>query len=223
MGRVYIVGAGPGSSRYLTEAVKETVSKADVIIGWRLDLLPVEDLIKNKEVYLQDVDNYIEVARRVAEKTRNSDKTIVILRVGDPCISSGLRGLLEIFEGFDVEIIPGISSIQLAAAIARINIDESTIISFHNGGDSSKKKRFMLESFKKYGRHIIMLVGPDLQPHEAADYLIANGVSGDTPVVVCESLSLPGERVFKGTLGDLSAQQFSWLAVMVIINTGLVA
>jgi cobalt-precorrin-7 (C5)-methyltransferase len=48
---------------------------------------------------------------------KNSD--VALLRVGDPCMSSGLNELHDIFDGFDAEIVPGISSIQLAAAISK--------------------------------------------------------------------------------------------------------
>lgn len=66
--KVYIVGVGPGSPKYLTGRTKEIINKADIVVGWELDLLPVEDLIKDKEIYLQSVDNYVEVAEKVDEE-----------------------------------------------------------------------------------------------------------------------------------------------------------
>jgi precorrin-6y C5,15-methyltransferase (decarboxylating) CbiE subunit len=216
--RVYIVGVGPGSPEYLTERTKEIVNKADIVVGWELDLLPVKDLIKGKETHLQSLDNYVRVAEKVAEEARNTNKTVVVLRVGDPCISSGLTRLLKIFDGFNIEIVPGISSIQLAAAIAHVNIHESLIISFHDGGNLEEKKRFMLDALRR-DRHIIMLVGPDLSPNEAAKYLIANGISENAPTVVCENLTLEDEKIFKGTLRNVLTKQFSWLSVMVVISS----
>lgn len=214
---VYIVGVGPGSTEYLTEKAKEVISKADIVVGWELDLLPAKDLIKDKEVHLQTVDNYVEVIEEVAREAEKTGKTVAVLRIGDPCVSSGLTRLLKVFEGFDVEIVPGISSVQMAAAIARVNIDESLIVSFHDGGDVNEKKGLMIEALRR-GRHVIMLVGPDLSPSEAAKHLIANGISGDVPVVVCENLTLKDQKVFKGTLKEVLNKQFSWLSVMVIVS-----
>jgi len=216
--RVYIVGVGPGSPEFLTERTKEIVNKADIVVGWELDLLPVKELIKGKEMHLQSLDNYVKVAEKVAEEARNTNKTVVVLRVGDPCISSGLTRLLKIFDGFNIEIVPGISSIQLAAAIAQVNIHESLVISFHDGGNLEEKKRFMLDALRR-DRHIIMLVGPDLSPNEAAKYLIANGISENTRTVVCENLTLEDEKIFKGTLRNVLTKQFSWLSVMVVISS----
>jgi precorrin-6y C5,15-methyltransferase (decarboxylating) CbiE subunit len=216
--RVYIVGVGPGSPEFLTERTKEIVNKADIVVGWELDLLPVKELIKGKEMHLQSLDNYVKVAEKVAEEARNTNKTVVVLRVGDPCISSGLTRLLKIFDGFNIEIVPGISSIQLAAAIAQVNIHESLVISFHDGGNLEEKKRFMLDALRR-DRHIIMLVGPDLSPNEAAKYLIVNGISENTRTVVCENLTLEDEKIFKGTLRNVLTKQFSWLSVMVVISS----
>jgi precorrin-6B methylase 1 len=81
---------------------------------------------------------------------------LAIPSVGDPCLSSGLKGLLRALEGFRMEIIPGISSIQLAAALARVNIDESVAISFHSFGNPEDKKQFMLDSWRRQRRLIVI-------------------------------------------------------------------
>ncbi|MGC8995549.1 MAG: precorrin-6y C5,15-methyltransferase (decarboxylating) subunit CbiE [Thermoplasmata archaeon] len=219
MAKVYIIGVGPGNSKYLTEISKEIISKSDIVLGWDLDLYPVMDIIKGKEIHLQNLNNYIEKAIEVANKYKNTEKTVVILRIGDPCISSGLDRLLKIFDDFEIEIIPGISSVQLAASLANINIDESVIISFHDGGEIEKKKEFMLKSFRDFFRNIIMLVGPEFLPHNAAEYLISNGIDEKIEAIVFEKLSFPDQKVIKTTLEKLTKlDQFYWLSVLVIIN-----
>jgi len=141
---------------------------------------------------------------------------VAVLRIGDPCLSSGLVGLLKLFHDFEVKIIPGISSVQMAAAAARINIDESVIISFHEDSKTLKEKRgFMLDAFHR-NRHLIILTGPEQKPEETASYLIKNGVSAATPALVCENLTLENEKIFRGTLREVASGQFSWLSVMVI-------
>ncbi len=216
MNRVYIVGVGPGSPGYLTREAEKAISEANIVVGWEFDLLPARSLTTGKKVYLQDVNNYIEVAEEAAKEAKKKGETVVVLRIGDPCISSGLVGLLKVFREFEVKIVPGISSVQLAAAIAQINIDESVVFSFHDGGDDLEEKRkFMLDAFRR-NRHLIILTGPSQKPDETASYLIKNGVSETTPALVCENLTLEDEKIFRGTLRDVIARQFSWLSVMVI-------
>jgi len=214
--KAYIVGVGPGSSRYLTTEAQRVIREVNIVVGWEFDLLPVRSLTIGKKVYLQDVNNYIQVAKEAADEARNRGETVAILRIGDPCISSGLAGLLKVFHDFEVKIVPGISSVQLAAASAQINIDESVIISFHDGGDDLKeKRRFMLDAFGR-NRHLIILTGPEQKPDETASYLINNGVSETTLSFVCEDLTLRDEKIFRGALRDVIARQFSWRSVMVI-------
>ena len=214
--KVYIVGVGAGSPRYLTMEAERVIREASIVVGWELDLLPARSLTTDKKVYLQDVNNYIQVAEEAADEARKRGETVAVLRIGDPCISSGLAGLLRVFHDFEVKIVPGISSVQLAAATAQINIDESVIISFHNGEeDLEKKRRLMLDAFGR-NRHLIILTGPDQKPDETASYLINNGISETTPTLVCENLTLEDEKIFRGALRDVIARQFSWLSVMVI-------
>jgi precorrin-6y C5,15-methyltransferase (decarboxylating) CbiE subunit len=214
--KVHIVGVGPGSRKYLTTEAKRAIREANIVVGWEFDLLPARSLIIDKRVYLQDVSNYIQVAEEAADEAKKRGETVAVLRIGDPCISSGLAGLLKVFHDFEVKIIPGISSIQLAAATAQINIDESVIISFHDGGDDLKeKRRFMLDAFGR-NRHLIIITGPVQKPNETASYLINNGISETTPTLVCENLTLGDEKIFRGTVRDVIDKQFSWLSVMIV-------
>ena len=160
--------------------------------------------------------NYIQVVEEAADEARNTGETVAVLRIGDPCISGGLDRLLKVFHDFDVSIVPGISSTQVVAAFARINLDESVLISFHDNEEwTEKNKTFMLNAYRQK-RHLIIISGPGHKPHENAIYLIKNGIDETTQAIVCESLSLEDEKVFRGTLEDVSNREFSWLSVMVV-------
>ena len=214
--KAYIVGVGPGFPGYLTTEAERVIREASIVVGWEFDLLPAKSLITDKKVYLQEANNYIQVAEEAADEARKRGETVAVLRIGDPCVSSGLAGLLKVFYDFEVKIVPGISSIQLAAATAQINIDESVIISFHDGGDDlEEKRRFMLDAFGR-NRHLIILTGQEQKPDETASYLINKGISETAPTLVCENLTLEDEKIFRGALKEVIPRQFSWLSVMVI-------
>ena len=217
MNVVYIVGVGPGSPGYLTGEAERAIKEANIVVGWEFDLLPPKSLVKDKKVFLQDVTNYIKVAGEAADEARRTGETVAVLRIGDPCISSGLTGLLEVFHEFEVKIIPGISSVQMAAAVAQINIDESVVISFHDGGDDLEEKRRLMTDALGRNRHLIIITGPSQKPDETASYLIKNGVSTTTPALVCENLTLEDEKIFRGVLMEVTPRQFSWLSVMVVL------
>jgi precorrin-6y C5,15-methyltransferase (decarboxylating) CbiE subunit len=212
-----LVGVGPGSPELVTPTARRAIQAAQVVLGWDLDLKPVEDCLAGKKVYLQDVNNYVRATRAAVREAKKRRDVLAIPRVGDPCLSSGLKGLLRALKGFQVEIIPGISSIQLAAALARVNIDESVPISFHSFGDPEEKKRFMLDCFKR-GRHLIVLASPDLTPGAMADWLMKQGVSGRIRTVVGSFLTLPQEQVLDTQLACLPGRTFPWLSITVVVN-----
>jgi cobalt-precorrin-7 (C5)-methyltransferase len=218
--KAFLVGVGPGAPGLVTHAAKRALSEADLVLGWDLDLRPVEDCLHGKKVFVQDVRNYVQATRQAVREAKRRRAVLAIPRVGDPCLSSGLKGLLRALVGFNVEIIPGISSVQLAAALARINLDESVVVSFHDYGDPEEKKRFVLDCFVR-GRHLVLLASPDLTPGAAATWLVEQGVSPRVSVLVGSRLSLPQEKVWRGRLGALAGKEFPWLSLSVFINPGV--
>jgi cobalt-precorrin-7 (C5)-methyltransferase len=219
--KAFIIGVGPGSREFLGDRARDRIVRARVILGWDLDLLPASDLLADKDIYRQDVTNYRRIAQAVADKFRNSETAVAILRLGDPCISSGLTSLLELFQGYEIEVVPGISSVQMAASLARINIDESVIITFHESGDIEERKRFMLDAVGR-GRHLLMLAGEELRPGPAARYLVERGIDERLAVLICERLTLPDQKLTWTTLGQLCEQEPHWLSVIAVQSPGTV-
>jgi cobalt-precorrin-7 (C5)-methyltransferase len=203
----------------VTPEARAILGQAEIILGWDMDLLPVRDCVAGKKIFLQDVRNYMQATRAAVREARRTHKLLAVPRVGDPCLSSGLKGLMQALAGFEVAIHPGISSVQLAAAHARINLDESSIISFHDLGDPEEKKLYMLECFRS-GRHLITLASPDLRPGPMAKWLIEGGVPPQTKALVASALSLPEEKITRAQLSRLIGREFPWLSVTVIVNSG---
>jgi precorrin-6y C5,15-methyltransferase (decarboxylating) CbiE subunit len=215
--RAFLVGVGPGAPELVTPEARELLSQAEIILGWDMDLLPVRDRVAGKKIFRQDVHNYLQATRAAVRDAKRTGKLLAVPRVGDPCLSSGLKGLMRALNGFDVRIHPGISSVQLAAASACINLDESAIISFHDLGDPEEKKRYMLDCFRQ-GRHLITLASPDLRPGPMAKWLIEQGTSKSTDVLVGSALSLPEQKIVRTQLWRLVGRDFPWLSVTVVIN-----
>ena len=117
---------GPGSSKYVTEIVREVIQNCDVVIGYKYTLKTIEDLLTGKEIYEITMSNQEESYQEVLLKL--GDRSLVIPFTGDVNFSESevVDRLIEIFG--DVEIIPGISSIQVAASKARVPLDKSKVI-----------------------------------------------------------------------------------------------
>ncbi|MDP2928029.1 MAG: precorrin-6y C5,15-methyltransferase (decarboxylating) subunit CbiE [Candidatus Omnitrophota bacterium] len=213
LGNLYIVGVGPGSSAYLTMQAKQIIEQSDVIAGYELSLNAVRESLSNKKVLVQTVENQNEMLDIVARE-REIGKDCSILRVGDPCYSSGIKELLDRFK--DAQVIPGISSIQVAAAKLGLVLEEVTVLTFHTlRGDMKITKSMLLNSVRD-GRITIVLVVADFMPQDVANFLISGGIDPKLPVTIFENLSLENERIFHGGLSGILKESFTYLSVMVI-------
>src|SRR5436309_7259197 len=89
--KAVLVGVGPGASTLVTPEAREIISQAEIILGWDMDLLPVRDCLAGKKVFLQDVRNYVQATRAAVREAKRAGKLLAVPRVGDPCLSSGLK------------------------------------------------------------------------------------------------------------------------------------
>ena len=224
MGGVFAVGVGPGSKHYVTEIVRKLIVDADVVVGHKYTLDIISSLIQNKKVHTITMESQEEIYQQI--KKELGDGTLVVPFTGDVNFSESevVDRLVEIFG--DVEIIPGISSIQVAASKAKIPIDKSKVITMHVT-TSIEEKKLELQKAIVDGYNIILIPRPwpnDRQKHfmpsEVALYLKKNGFdTSKIPVHVFESLTNGKEQTFAGQVCDLEGKEFSDLSVMVISQT----
>lgn len=220
MGEVYAVGVGPGSPRYITDAVKEVVLYSEIVIGYKYTLKTIERLLVNKQVYEITMKNQEEIYQKVAKTL--GDKTCVIPFTGDVNFSESevVDRLIEIFG--KVEIIPGISSIQIAAAKACVPIDKSKVITMHVT-TSIEEKKIELQKAILDGFSVILVPRPwpsdpskNFMPSEISIYLKNHGFdTSKIKIHVFEFLTTERETSFIGMLKDLEGKRFSDLSVMV--------
>ena len=112
MGKVFAVGVGPGSKNYVTETVRKTVEKADVVVGYKYTLEAISDLIKDKKTHVITMTDQEQTYQNVKEEL--GDGSLVVPFTGDVNFSESevVDRLVEIFG--DVELVPGISSIPVS-------------------------------------------------------------------------------------------------------------
>lgn len=223
---MYAVGVGPGSSKYVTDIVKEAIRSSDVVIGYKYTLNTIEHFLVGKEVHEVTMKNQEEAYQKVAKTL--GDKTLLIPFTGDVNFSESevVDRLIEIFG--NVEIIPGISSIQVAAAKARVPLDKSKVITMHVTTQIEDKK-LELQKALLDGFSVILVPRPwprepkkHFMQSEIAAYLKTNGFDTSAlKVHVFEFLTTDKETEFVGTVKDLEGKEFSDLSVMVINQSKL--
>ena len=226
MGKVYAVGVGPGSPKYVTEIVKEIILNCDIVIGYKYTLKTIQHLIKNKEVYEITMNDQEDSYQKILPELGN--RTLVIPFTGDVNFSESevVDRLIEIFG--EIEIIPGISSIQVAASKAQVPLDKSKVITMHVTTPIEDKK-LELQKALIDGFSVILVPRPwpkqpdkHFMPSEIAVYLRKNNFETDKlKVHVFESITTEDETCFEGMVSDLEGKEFSDLSVMVFNQASL--
>ena len=220
MGTVYAVGVGPGSPNHITGIVKKIILGSDYIVGYKYTLNTISDFIHNKEVYEITMENQEKTYQKISKEL--GDGILAVPFTGDVNFSESevVDRLIEIFG--DVEIIPGISSIQVAASKAKIPLDKSKTITMHISTQIEDKK-IELQKALIDGYNVVLVPRPwpkdpkkHFMPSEISKYLKQNGFdTSGMKVHVFEALTTEYEASFEGMVDQLEDKEFSDLSVMV--------
>ncbi len=224
--KLFVVGVGPGSPKYLTDAAKEAIAKSHYIVGYKYTLSTIEGIIdkSRQQVFQVTMQIQEDVYQDIYTKMKDGEYCTVPF-TGDANFSESevVDRLLEIFGSDNVEVIPGISSIQVAAAKAHVPTDKAFLVTFHVTDDIEQKKQEMLLAVRQ-GRSVILLPRPwprDSSRHfmqsEIAKFLRKSGIdTTKLKVWVFEHLTTEKETTFRGKAIDLEGKEFSDLSAMVV-------
>jgi len=181
LNNVYVVGVGPGSPDYITKIVEAIIHSSDVVVGYKYTLKAIEKLLLGKEVYEITMQTQEEVYQKVQKNL--GKKILVVPFTGDVNFSESevVDRLIEIFG--DIQIVPGISSIQVAASRAKVPLDKSKIITMHIS-TSIEREKIELQKALLDGFNVVLVPRPwpkdpskHFMPSEIALYLKKNGAS----------------------------------------------
>lgn len=212
--KIYLVGAGPGSPEHVTPAAKKAVRQATLVIGAQRALELFQEDIKG-EIWVLTAENLDELLHRSLTAAENG-RPVALVSTGDPTFFGLLRPLLKkSWKDIEIDIVPGISSIQICASRLKICLDEVELFSFHGRNPANKKRRLI----KALRRKKMVMILPDpksFQPDQIAKYLIESGLDHRMPAAVCENLTFPNEEIREGDLRSISTEKFGPMSIMVI-------
>ncbi len=121
-GKLYLVGLGPGALDHLTPAAQAALQQADSVVGYRLYVEQVRPLLQGKQLVSMELGQELERAAKAVELAF-AGHCVALVSSGDAGIYGMAGPLFRVLEesGWDgkspaVEIIPGVSAMQAAAA-----------------------------------------------------------------------------------------------------------
>ncbi|WP_048192174.1 precorrin-6y C5,15-methyltransferase (decarboxylating) subunit CbiE [Methanobacterium sp. SMA-27] len=206
MSKLYLVGVGPGSEKYLTFEALNVVGSSDILMGSKRALKLFPDTKAEKiELNAKNMGEMLNLAVSKACEGR----AVALLSTGDPGFSGVLKPIKKLAGKLEFEVIPGISSIQICASKLQISWDEANIITMHGKGISDE-----LISLLSNGRTTIIL--PNNTIEETVEYLLDQGIDPNRRAAVCENLSYDNEKIVEVQLKELLNEQFGYMCVLVV-------
>lgn len=119
MGKVFVVGLGPGDSRRLTGEAQAALEAAEVLCGYTVYVDLVAHLYPEKERYTTPMKRELERCRWALETAR-AGRTVAMVCSGDAGVYGMAGPILELAPAYgdvEVEVIPGVTAALSGGAV----------------------------------------------------------------------------------------------------------
>jgi precorrin-6y C5,15-methyltransferase (decarboxylating) CbiE subunit len=201
MPKFFVVGMGPGSRDYILPVAARAIEEADLLVGAQrfLSLFPG----KEGRAYGQKIDEALDIV-----EAERSSRRVALLVSGDPGLYSLLAAVRRRFGSGDYEVIPGISSFQLAFAKTGLSWEGAVIVSAHGRGRASLSPL----TPDKPG---VVLLGGENDARSVAAFLIER-FGPDKPCIVARDLGGDDEAIIEGSLAEIAEKKIGGLCVMLL-------
>ena len=226
--KIIVAGIGPGSEEDITPAVLRAVQESDVIVGYKYYFRFVKGYLRPDAVC---VDSGMKAERQRAEEAINyalEGKTVCVISSGD----AGIYGMSPLIyemmrdkgiEDLEVEVLPGISAFQKAAALLGCPIGHDLcILSLSDLMTPWLRIERRIEA-AAYGDFITAIYNPKSQGRYWQLYrlieIFSQHRSPDTPVGYVRQAGRPEQEVTLTTLAEFDPEQVDMFTVVLIGNT----
>jgi precorrin-6Y C5,15-methyltransferase (decarboxylating) len=212
MSKVTILGISDAGLDSLTSTAKQVLNKATFLAGGMRHLSFCNDFKVEKLIVK---NNLKELAERLVEELKKPDAAPVVLASGDPLFYGVARFLINKLGSGQVEVLPYLSSMQLAFARVGLSWEDAQFISVH--GRPLDNLSGLVPTAAKVG----VFTDHENHPAHVATYLIALGWPKAAAAWVLEDLEGPTERMTRFSLEELAqraGKDFSELNVVVAVR-----
>jgi cobalt-precorrin-7 (C5)-methyltransferase len=204
--KIIVVGIGPGSPDYLPPIAARAIARAGVLVGSGRALAAFAPAGAVTKIIDRDIQG---VLAFIDGHLATGDVTVLVS--GDPGFYSLLTALRQRFGENRLEVIPGISSVQLAFARLARPWQDARLMSLHGRQAAAADLAYVP------GRQLAILTDGQHSPRHIARLLLASGWPAAADVRLCADLSYPDERLAALTLGEAAESVGFEHCVMVVM------
>jgi uroporphyrin-III C-methyltransferase len=214
MGKVYLVGAGPGAPDLLTLRAAEILKRAELVFHdalvhpqtLALAACARKILVGKRSGRHSTAQSFIN--KRLVDAARKHG-VVVRLKGGDPLLFGRAQEEIDALRnaGIDFEIVPGVTaataaSAELGVSLTRRGLARHVAFVTPRTGQGERKNDWAASVLA--ADTAVIYMGAGLAGEISAE-LIGRGKPKATPLVLVESATLPERRILRGTLADLPA------------------
>lgn len=229
--KIYVIGIG---YKPLDKRALEIIYNSEVILASKrlFEVFRGYDEFESVKDKIKVINNVDETTAFIKERITSSlqysntpSLPIVLLASGDPMFFGIGRRAVKEFGKEIIEILPDLSSIQIAFSRIKEPWDDAFLMSLHGGPDPEKRRRLPytindIPSLLQRCNKIAILTDRENNPSEIAKVLNLSPIAHSLlPVMyVCERLGYPDEKITEGTPEEVSKMSFSEPNVVVIVR-----
>ncbi len=202
--KIHIIGIGSDGVQGLTSHARELLAAAELVLGSPHAQSLAPEL--KAERYVLGTD--LQEAVRLLERERGR-RRIVVLAGGDPLFYGVARYLCDRVGKDHFEVLPHVSSMQLAFARIKESWEEAYLTNL-----ATHPLEEVIDRIRT-AETVGLFTTEEASPPAVAQALLARGLDYFRGYV-CENLGTPNERVTQGELADLVSMEFSPLNVLIL-------
>ncbi|ESK88424.1 uroporphyrin-iii c-methyltransferase [Moniliophthora roreri MCA 2997] len=221
VGRILLVGSGPGHPSLLTLATHTALTKlAHLVLSDKLvpdavlALIPSHVDVRIAKKFPGNAEGAQNEMMEAAVEAAKRGLTVVRLKQGDPVVygRAGEEVLYFRERGFEPVVVPGVTSAIAAPTFAGIPVTQRGVAEsfFVCTGVGRKGKEVQLPGYER-GRTLVILMGvarlsqvvSTLLALEEGHQRIGKAYPPHTPIAIIERASMPDQRVLESTLKDV--------------------
>ena len=203
--RIYIVGIGDDGFQGLTGHARQLIEQAEVLLGTS----PLLRKIPDTNAERIEIGSGLESLKETIVKLPK--RSTVMLAGGDPLFYGIARYLTDSFGKDRFEVVPHVSSMQLAFARVKESWDDAYLTNLAT--QSLDRVVDNIRTAERVGLFTTELISPSV----VAEALLDRRIDYFT-VYVCENLGTPDEVVTQGDLNSIRKQSFCEMNVMVLVR-----
>ncbi len=235
-GKFYLVGTGPGDADLITVRAAETIKRADVVICSKEQAERFKKYTAGKRIISPPMLRYWQALEKkchapaqkdqapcsrinakrkeraaMIRKLMEAGNTVAMLESGDPCIFGCMRWIKLEFKDGEFEVIPGISSFNVANALLKREVADAYVADFQTRSviltsplrNGERKDR--LDQLAAHRATLVFFMPQEFEKRALPQ--LRRHYPPQTPVAIVSRAGDKGkEMILRGTLADFPVQ-----------------